>query len=419
LINSTPPPRGGHFSVSIVCLVRELIVQTGGSFRTVAALLAVIVRRWHLQVRTPSFSTIRWWILRLGCYALRCPLPKDRPWVWLVDHTIQIGAAKLLAIVGCPLADVPFGKRDLCLADLRLIALVPMTHSTHELVAIELEKALERTGIPRLIVSDQGSDVKKGIERFQRRHPDVVWVYDIAHYGANVLENRWERDPRWQEMLRQLSCANQKMRQTAQAYLLAPTLRPKARFMNVAVLLRFLSRVLRLLEGETPNQRAVEQYGWLLGYREALAGWLEEQRLVQTTIERVRRHGVNAKTLAELERSWGQLSNRTGTAMVAGYMRVYARQYGGLAGEGEVLVGSSEVLESSFGKLKRLEGDASQASFTAMVLALGAILGQPGEADVRQALEAVPKKAVTSWLRQNLGLSTHVLRRRLFARQKT
>jgi hypothetical protein len=346
-------------------------------------------------------------------------LPKDRPWVWLVDHTIQIGAAKLLAIVGCPLADVPFGKRDLCRADLCLIALVPMTHSTHELVAIELDKALERTGIPRLIVSDQGSDVKKGIERFQRRHPDVVWVDDIAHYGANVLENRWARDPRWQEMLRQLSCANQKMRQTAQAYLLAPTLRPKARFMNVAVLLRFLSRVLRLLEGETPNQRAVEQYSWLLGYREALAGWLEEQRLVQTTIERVRRHGVNAKTLAELERSWGQLSNRTGTAMVAGSLRVYARKYGGLASEGEVLVGSSEVLESSFGKLKRLEGDASQAGFTAMVLALGAILGQPGEADVRQALEAVPKKAVTSWLRQNLGLSTHVLRRRLFARKKT
>ena len=128
---------------------------------------------------------------------------------------------------------------------------------------------------------------------------------------------------------------------------------------------------------------------------------------------------MNAKTLAELERSWGQLSNRTGTAMVAGSMRVYARKYGGLAGEGEVLVGSSEVLESSFGKLKRLEGDASQAGFTAMVLALGAILGQPGEADVRHALEAVPKKAVTSWLRQNLGLSTHVLRRRLFARKKT
>ena len=58
-------------------------------------------------------------------------------------------------------------------------------------------------------------------------------MHDVAHYGANVLENRWTRDPRWQEFLRRMSQGNQKMRHTAQAYLLAPTLRPKARFMNV------------------------------------------------------------------------------------------------------------------------------------------------------------------------------------------
>jgi hypothetical protein len=381
-------------------------------------MLAVIVRRWHLHIRTPSFSSIRWWILRLGCYALRCPLPKDRPWVWLVDHTIQIGAEKLLVIAGCPLADVPFGKRDLCLADLRLIALVPMAHSTHELVAAELEKAIVRTGVPGLLVCDDGSDVKKGSESFQKRHRGVVRVYDIAHYGANVLENRWGHDPRWQEMLRQLSCANQKMRQTAQAYLLAPTLRPKARFMNVRPLLRFLSRVLRLLEGESPNQRAVEQYGWLLNYGEVLAGWLEEHRLVQTTIERVRRHGVDANTLTEVENAWGELSTRPGTAMVAGHMRVYARRYGKRAADGQTLVGSSEVLESSFGKLKRLEGDASGGGFTGMVLALGAILGNPCEAEVRQALDAVPKKEVAAWIRRVLGPTTHVLRRQLLAEDK-
>ncbi len=81
-------------------------------------------------------------------------------------------------------------------------------------------------------------------------------------------------------------------------------------------------------------------------------------------------------------------------------------------------MGSSEVLESSFGKLKRLEGEASQGGLTAMVLALGAILGQPSEADVRQALEAVPRKVVRAWVRRHLGFTMPMLRRQLFPLHK-
>jgi hypothetical protein len=384
----------------------------------VAATLSLIAQRYHLQVRTPSFSSIRWWLLRLGCHALCCPLPKDQPWVWLIDHTLQIGAQKLFVIVGCPLAAVPFGKRHLCLADLRLIALVPMEQATHDMVDAELEKATARTGAPRLIVSDHGTELKKGIANFQKRHANTAQVHDIAHYAANVLENRWTRNPSWQEMLSHLHQANQKMRQTVDAYLLAPRLRDKARFMNVGRLLQFLGRIMRLLLRETPHQRAQERYGWLLGYREQLAGWQEEYQVVQTMLQRVRRHGVNADTLAEVEKGWGTLSARPGTAMVAGHMRVYARRYGKQAAKGETLVGSSEALESSFGKLKRLEGDASRGGFTGMVLALGAILGNASETEVREALESVPKKEVIAWITRSLGSTTTMLRRRLLAPDK-
>jgi hypothetical protein len=399
-------------------LARDLVVRTGASLRCGAAVLALIAQRWNLPFATPSFSTIRSWILRLGCYALGCPLPQGVRWVWMIDHTIQIGSQKLFVILGCPLQDVPFGERNLCLADLRLIALVPMEQSTHERVDAELEKATARTGAPCLIVSDHATDVKKGIEDFQQRYPGTVAVHDVAHYGANVLENRWERDPQWNEFLRQLHQANQKMRHTAQAYLLAPTLRPKARFMNVAPLLRFASRVLRLLERETPNERVLEKYGWLLGYGEALAGWLEEHRLVQTTIERVRRHGVDGSTLAALEKSWGERSSRPGTTMVAGHMRAYARRYGGRAAEGETLVGSTEALESSFGKLKRLEGNASAGGFTGMVLALGALTGNANEVEVREALEAVPRKEAEGWVKRTLGVTMHWLRRQIMGQDK-
>lgn len=410
----TPPPRGGHFAVSLVSLVRDLVQDTGVALRGLADILALLAERWQWPCAMPAASTIRSWLLRLGCYALCCLLPCDRPWVWLVDHTIQVGAQKLLVILGCPLADVPFGTRALTLTDLRLIALVPMAQSTHVEVAAELEQAVTRTGVPRVIVSDHGTDLKKGIVTFQQQHPDTVAVQDVVHYGANVLENRWERQPRWADFLRHLQQTNQRLRHTPVAYLLAPTVRPKARFMNVGPLLRFAGRVRQLLDRVPANARVVEHYRWLRDYDDILPGWLEEHRLVQTTIAQVRRHGLNAATLPALEQTWGELSPRPGTQMVAGHLRVYARKYGGSAAAGETLVGSTEILESSFGKLKRLEGDTARGGFTGLVLTLGALTGPADEATIRQALDEVPKKEAEGWIKRTLGPTMTWLRRHLF-----
>ena len=191
-----PPPRGGHYSCSLISFFLDLYLETSASLRCAASAFAVFVRHFHLDLPVPSFTTfVRF--PRLGRHALVRPLPGDVPWLWIIDHTIQIGAKKLFLIVGCPLSDVPFGQRSLSLTDLHLIALVPMEQSNQYLVDDELKKASQRTGPPRLIVSDQGPDLVKGIEHFQQRHANTAAVGDVAHYGANVLENRWERDPRW------------------------------------------------------------------------------------------------------------------------------------------------------------------------------------------------------------------------------
>jgi hypothetical protein len=414
----SPAPRGGQYSCSLVSFFVDLFLQTSASLRGAAAAFAVFVRHFHLDVSVPSFTTIRAWVLRLGCYALVRPLPQAAPWLWIIDHTIQIGAQKLFLIVGCPLTDVSFGQRCLSLADLNLVALVPMTQSNQYLVDAELEKATYRTGAPRLIVGDQGPDLVQGIKRFQQRHAHTAAVGDIAHHGANVLENRWERDPRWKELLQRLAQTNQQVRQTADAFLLSPTLRNQARFMNVGPLLRFARRVLRLLKREIPNEKAQQRYGWLLEYQEDLARWLEQYDLVEKTIKRVRLHGLHSGTLAELEQAWGAESERPGTKMVRGHMRAYVSKNVRQAEEGETLAGSSEVLESAFGKLKAKAGESGKGELTAMALALGAILGQHDEEAVRQALDAVPQKKAEGMISRLLGPTLCWLRHQLFGAAK-
>jgi hypothetical protein len=354
----------------------------------------------------------------LGCHALTCALPSG-VWVWLVDHTVQIGACKLLVIVGCLLSEASLGERPLRQSDLHLVHLSLMEHSTKEAVAVELERAALRTGVPRQIASDQGADLNGGVKLFQQQHAGIAHVHDLAHQAANVLKQRWGKDERWSALLARLAQTGAKLRQTREAHLVGPTMRPKARFMNVGPTLRFAGRVLKLLDTPTPSARTEEHYGWLREYREALTSWTSEHLVAEAALQHVRTHGVGQDTATALETAWSQVEWTPGARDVATRLRTAVRTEGAQAKPCEALVGSTEVLESTFGTLKRLEGSYAGDGFTGLSLALGAILGDRSEEQVREALEAVPKKEAEGWVRRLLGTTVQMFRRVFVSRAKT
>ena len=64
---------------------------------------------------------------------------------------------------------------------------------------------------------------------------------------------------------------------------------------------------------------------------------------------------------------------------------------------------STEVLESSFGTLKRLAHQQSGSGRTGLVLATGMIVGKRSEEQVRASLDATPRKVVDRWRKTWLG----------------
>ena len=82
---------------------------------------------------------------------------------------------------------------------------------------------------------------------------------------------------------------------------------------------------------------------------------------------------------------------------------------------GERLVGSSEVIESIFGKGKRLEGERPRSGLTGLVLALGTSVSQTPAEVIREALVNGPTKAVLTWCQEKLGKPRQATRRTLFA----
>ena len=376
--------------------------------RGTATSLKLIVERLALNIVTPSFSAVRWWMLRIGCYALLCPLPQRERWVWFIDHTVQIGAAKLLVVVGCLLRDVPFGERDLRHGDLKLVHLALMENSTAETMAAELDQAALRTGIPREIVSDQGGDLIGGVKQFMQQ-ADIIHAHDMAHQAANVLKHRWNKSDRWMTFTALLSQTASRLRQTREASVRPPSIRAKARFMNVGPTLRFATRMLKLLDGGA-SERVEQHYAWLREFRGDVANWSSEQAVCELTVRHVGRHGLNHDTATTLEGLLSSQPMTDGAREVAQRLTTLVRQTGALAAEGETLVGSTEVLESILGKLKRIEGSYANDGFTGLALALGAIVGERTEPEVQKALESVPEKVAESIITRIFGTTVHALR---------
>jgi hypothetical protein len=58
-------------------------------------------------------------------------------------------------------------------------------------------------------------------------------TYDAAHHGAIELKRRFKSDLQWSENIGRLSQVKSSIRQTIDAFLASPSLRPKARYMNL------------------------------------------------------------------------------------------------------------------------------------------------------------------------------------------
>ncbi len=80
----------------------------------------------------------------------------------------------------------------------------------------------------------------------------------------------------------------------------------------------------------------------------------------------------------------------------------------------EQLLGSSEVIESVFGKLKRLEQDQAKSGFTGLLLSAGAMVSTTTKEVIQKAMETVPTKKVLDWCKKNLGKSVQSRRRKAF-----
>jgi hypothetical protein len=386
------------------------LIQLGIPLRAASRVLEFIAQSLGLPFSAPDWTTGRTWLLRFGLAQLLATKAPGDDWVWLIDHSVQIGTEKVLAILGIRRVDLPMPERALRAEDLVLIALVPMSSSTREQVAERLEGVAKHTCVPCAIVDDHASDLNGGVALFQKDHPETVEIYDIRHKAACLLKARLEKDPRFLAFLAELARTRCAIRQTDLGPLTPPASKPKARFMNLGEQLGWAGGVLRLLEGVpgtvpswTTAERLEGKLGWLRGFRAELAQWRQWQEWVDQAVEVVGREGLHAGTAAELSQSLSAVEEGGQGDRLAEELLGFVGEQAALVKPGERLPGSTDELESCFGRFKALEKDHAKGGFTSLLLAFGSLFVEATLENVLSALRAVPTQWVKAWCSTHLG----------------
>lgn len=233
---------GHHYPVYVIQLAIEQVIHSLTSLRGSQKTFAL----WNqfFRVPTPSFSSIRHWLLRVGLYELQQKPVYGTDWIVMLDLTIELGQLKCLVILGLPASRMAETGFALGHQDVEVLRVAVIARSSGEVIEQELVELTERIGQPLQIVSDHGSDVKKGITLYQQGHPEVIWTYDVTHQMAKLLEKELADDERYQSFLRHCTRTRQQTKQTALYFLAPPKQRLKARYLNVETHLHWAQQVL-------------------------------------------------------------------------------------------------------------------------------------------------------------------------------
>lgn len=408
-----------HFPLGVVAGSLALVLRAGVRLHRVAEVLSLTWSWWAEGGRAATYYSVRLWLMRLGLYQLSRPKPQVDDWMWIIDHTMQMGERKCFIIVGIRRSAWEEEHRPLSHEDVELIDLQPVTESTGEVVYRQLEAATAKTGVPRAIVSDDGRDLHRGIDLFRQAHPHTAWMYDIKHKTACLLKHELEGDVSWEALIDEINHFKRRVALTPLACLLPPALRGKARYMNVDVLVEWAEKSLTLLaqpqvivELGLDTVAVEEKLGWLRRFTEPVQCWREMLQVIEATEHYVRHEGIH-RTIAD------QLALLLPTPSSDRAQRLRQRLLEFLQGEAgqvaeeERLLGSSEVLESIIGKFKNLAGERGHHGLTGMVLGIGALVGNIRVKTAQIALGTITNQELWNWCQSHLGSTLQSLRRRI------
>ena len=368
---------------------------------------------------TPAPTTIKRWVQKVGYYKLTLPKETADDWMVIIDASIQIGRKKCVLVIGCREADFPM-NRALALKDLQILSLRIVSNVNADVITKILEEVALTVGRITAICSDRGSDMFRGIKNFQIKHPEARHVCDTAHRIANLLEETLENSKIWKQFRDLVTHSRRRMQNSSVAGYLPPSPRTKARYMNMDSLIKWAVDMLLIIDNPELFQSEVEELkkyvGWLINFREDIAYWNGIISIGLVARDLIRKEGMHINIVNSFEEAISNIKMGFRELQFADVLAIFLLDQSRNIKPGERLVGSTEALESLFGKLKYMEYEQTAFGFTSLVLAVVAHVGTTDDALIKEAITKVKLSNIDRWSEKEIGVS--IQSQRLYAKKK-
>lgn len=322
-------------------------VRTSASFRAVSASSHIIQEYHTASFQTAAPSTMLWWIRKRGYHAVTRPHPQADDWVILLDHTVKIGADKLCVIMGIRERNIDC-TRPLRYEDLTPLWMSASPHWNGPFIRDILLRLQQRHGRIKYAVGDDGSDLRKGL-----RLAGIAHVHDLTHRIALTLKSLYADDATFQTVMQRFARIRRRFWLTVAGHLLPPAQRTTSRYHNLRPLaeygrqmLAYLDRPDNTVSGEDAFRDAM---AWMREYR-AFFLEMDEVTNAVTEVERlVTRHGLSTEMIAACGECLATISTEKGYHVTCDIL-VYCHMMLALPRMCDTILGTSDILESAFGK---------------------------------------------------------------------
>ena len=368
----------------------------------------------------PHFTTGIEWALRVGLHCLQqAQHHLDEQWVCIADFTIQIGSKKALIVLRAPVSALRKGKA-LTLKQVEVIGLSLGATWNGERVKTYLVALFERCGWPSHVVSDCGSDMKKGIVDTLLEAPHAAsWISDLTHFVANALKHYYAKLSLFQQFQTLCTRLRQRLQQTRFAFLLPPKARAKGRFLSVSRQAEWGLRTIAYVEKQEQEQSpeastlAYALRG-LKPFKPFLTNFVRNTQCVNEVMRIVKTQGLSVATIQACQERLGDLPARS---PIRKEVSDYLQQYRSVVESSDSpLLGSSDVIESLIGKAKQRLDANGRSELNKSILLIPCMCGELTQDLVAEALTTVRVQDVTTWVSETVGETMQSVRRRAFPR---
>lgn len=367
--------------------------------------------------RPPSCTTMKRWAQKVGYYKLKCAKTISNDWIVMIDASIQMGEKKCVLILGCRAAHLP-SKRALILEDLEVLSMRIVSSLNSKIITQMLSNVNSVVGKIISICSDRGSEIIRGVKDFQADNPGVRHIGDTAHRVSNLLEAVLEKCPKWRAFREQVTQGRRKMQNSLVSGALPPSPRAKARYMNVGCVIKWAVDMLVLLDHGDPilgfDVDELRKYlGWLISYRDDIIYWSRLTSIGEIARQIVRLEGIHSNIVDSFEQAISIVKMGTKEMWFADQLTTFLLNQSKGMKPTENFIGSTEVLESLFGKIKYMEREQRAFGFTSLLLAALASVGPLDEVTIANAMMSVKLADLDKWSMQEIGQSVQSERRKI------